>query len=79
MEIRGSTDNYIKDIVLLSDYMESDENSVVDFLKNTGILTEGMSSSDIYIDDVSDSGEIDGIIKDYFLYKEKQLKVALAY
>ena len=79
MEIRGSTDNYIKDIVLLSDYMESDENSVVDFLKNTGIPTEGMSSSDIYIDDVSDSGEIDGIIKDYFLYKEKQLKVALAY
>ena len=79
MEIRGSTDNYIKDIVLLSDYMESDENSVVDFLKNAGIPTEGMSSSDIYIDDVSDSGEIDGIIKDYFLYKEKQLKVALAY
>lgn len=88
---RGQSDNDIKNAVLLSvivndedremqlldDYRRSGSDSIVGYLKETGVLTVGMIEQDLHSDDTPDETWIDPMIRDYFTYKEEEYLKAI--
>lgn len=44
----------------------------LDYLRKEGVLTQGISSDDVHVEDTPDAVWIDPIIRDYYQYRRRQ-------